>query len=222
MGFVNREQENVVCKNLDIRINHDHESFFVEKEDIISIIVEKGIKLIGKPLSEIDYNYFETLISTNPFIYNAEVYSTITGELKIDIIQRRPIIRIMGNSLGNNFYLDEQGKRMPLSRKYTLRVLIANGHITKKILDDLFILAKYIDENKFWKAQIQQIYVDKDEEIYLIPRVGRHKIIFGDVSDLNENFSKLMIFYKKGLNYIGWNKYKTINLKYKDQIVCTK
>ena len=83
-------------------------------------------------------------------------------------------------------------------------------------------IEKYVDKNNFWKSQIQQIYINLDEEIELIPRVGRHKIIFGDVSDMDEKFKKLMIFYKKGLHYTGWNKYKTINLKFKNQIVCTK
>jgi cell division protein FtsQ len=64
------------------------------------------------------------------------------------------------------------------------------------------------------------VYVDKDLE--LIPRVGNHTIILGNVSDLQEKFNKLMIFYKEAMPKVGWNKYKTLNLKYKNQIVCKK
>ncbi len=222
MGFVNREQRQISCTGVDIRINYDHKNFFVEKGDILSMIAAKGIKLAGVPLSVINFEYIETLINTNPSIAKAEVYSTIAGEIKIDIVQRKPIIRIISDDLHMNFYIDENGRKMPLSSKHTSKVLIANGNIKTSMLDDLFKLAQYVDKNNFWKSQIQQIYINLDEEIELIPRVGRHKIIFGDVSDMDEKFKKLMIFYKKGLNYIGWNKYKTINLKYKNQIVCTK
>jgi cell division protein FtsQ len=52
--------------------------------------------------------------------------------------------------------------------------------------------------------------------------VGNHKIILGDCSDLEQKFKKLFAFYKDGLNKIGWNTYKTINLKYKNQVVCTR
>lgn len=222
MGFVNREQRQISCTSVDIRINYDHEDFFVEKEDIISMIAAKGMRLVDVPISVINYEHVEKLINTNPSIAKAEVYSTIAGEIKIDIIQRKPIIRIIANDPVMSFYIDENGEKMPLSLKHTSRVLVANGNIKTPMLDDLFKLAKYVNKNNFWKSQIQQIYINLDGEIELIPRVGRHKIILGDVSDMDEKFKKLMIFYKKGLNYIGWNKYKTINLKYKNQIVCTK
>ena len=222
MGFVSREQRQLSCTSVDIRINYDHKNFFVEKGDILSMIAAKGIKLVGVPLSVVNFENMETLINTNPSIAKVEVYSTIAGEIKIDIVQRKPIIRIISDDLLLNFYIDENGKKMPLSSKHTSKVLIANGNIKTSMLDDLFKLAKYVDKNNFWKSQIQQIYINLDEEIELIPRVGRHKIIFGDVSDMDEKFKKLMIFYKKGLHYTGWNKYKTINLKFKNQIVCTK
>ena len=222
MGFINREQNQVSCKSVDISIDYDHEDFFVEKKDILSMIAAKGMKLIDVPLSGINYEYMEKLINTNPSIAKAEVYSTIAGEIKIDIIQRKPIIRIIANDPTMNFYIDENGEKMPLSFKHTSRVLVINGNIKAPMLDDLFLLAKYVNKNIFWKSQIQQIYINLDGEIELIPRVGRHKIILGDVSNMEEKFEKLMIFYKRGLNAIGWNKYKTINLKYKNQIVCTK
>jgi cell division protein FtsQ len=38
-----------------------------------------------------------------------------------------------------------------------------------------------------------------------------------------EKFEKLHTFYLQGLNTTGsWNKYSVINLKFKNQIVCTK
>ena len=228
MGFVYREHNQTLCKNIDIRINYDQENFFVEKEDVISMI--KEIRLSGVPLSVINYEHIETVINSNPSIAKAEVYSTIAGDIKIDIEQRKPIMRIIANNPSMRFYIDEDGEKMPLSAKHTSRVLIVNGYVKTNMLNDLFSIAKYVNKNNFWKSQIQQIYINLNGEIELIPRVGRHKIILGDVSDplisvaevMDDKFKKLMIFYKKGLNYTGWNKYKIINLKYKNQIVCTK
>jgi len=83
-------------------------------------------------------------------------------------------------------------------------------------------LAKFVDQSEFWKAQLVQIYVNEDNEIELIPRVGSHRILIGDVENLEEKFNKLMLFYEKGLSKTGWNEYSIINLKFKDQVVCTK
>ena len=89
-------------------------------------------------------------------------------------------------------------------------------------LASLFRVAIYISNDPFFKAQIEQIYVDPDGEIELIPAVGSHVILFGRADDLDDKFSKLYAFYKYGLNKIGWNKYDIINIKYKNQVVCSK
>ena len=111
---------------------------------------------------------------------------------------------------------------MPVSNNYTANVILANGYVDLVSVDDLKMLATFVNKNKFWKSQILQIYVDWAGSIQLVPRVGNHKIILGDCSDLEQKFNKLFAFYKDGLNKIGWNTYKTINLKYKNQVVCTR
>jgi cell division protein FtsQ len=67
-----------------------------------------------------------------------------------------------------------------------------------------------------------QIYVDENGELLLIPRVGDQKIVFGKTDNIIKKFDKLSLFYRKGIVGNGWKKYSTINLKFKNQIVCTK
>ncbi|MCC6689974.1 MAG: hypothetical protein IT235_00435, partial [Bacteroidia bacterium] len=100
----------------------------------------------------------------------------------------------------------------------------ADSNLRKSTLvDDLFELAKYITADEFWKAQIEQVYVNADNELELIPRVGNQRIILGDITEMDQKFKKLLIFYRQGLNPTGWwNKYSVINLKFKNQIVCTR
>ena len=90
------------------------------------------------------------------------------------------------------------------------------------MLEQIYQLARTIDSDEFWKAQIVQIYVNEEMDIELIARVGQHKIILGDIEDLDIKLKKLKMFYDKGLSKTGWNEYSIINLKFKDQIVCTK
>ena len=117
---------------------------------------------------------------------------------------------------------DENGKRMPLSKVYTARTLVITGnvHFTEK--GDLFLLAKFIAENPFWKAQIMQVHAENNGDLILIPRVGYQQIVFGKPINIATKFSKLKLFYEKGISEGGWNNYSHINLKFKNQIVCTK
>ncbi|MDR1090381.1 MAG: hypothetical protein LBL79_04825 [Prevotella sp.] len=61
-----------------------------------------------------------------------------------------------------------------------------------------------------------------NQDITLIPRVGDHRIILGDLDGYKERLNKLMTFYRNGLNETGWNKYSVINLKFDKRVVCIK
>lgn len=103
------------------------------------------------------------------------------------------------------------------------RLKLDDGNLTgADQLKQLYDLAKFINEDKFWNSQISQIYVNENNDIEMIPRVGSHTIVFGEAHEIEKKFQKLFIFYKKGLNNTGWNNYSSINLKYKKQVVCTK
>jgi len=83
-------------------------------------------------------------------------------------------------------------------------------------------LLNYINKSEFWKAQIEQVYVNSDREFELVPKVGNHTILFGDTTQTEGKFKKLEVFYREGLNTDGWNDYKTINVKFKNQIICKR
>ena len=131
---------------------------------------------------------------------------------------------------------------MPTSTKFTSNVPVFNGDIFESYskfysfdfsktveqdsvmkytkLDEIYQVAKYLHEHKFWDSQIEQVFVNKDFE--LVPRVGNQVIILGNTNDLEEKFNKLYVFYQEALPKVGWNTYSIINLKFKNQVVCTK
>ncbi len=228
------------CKKINISIINN-ENFFVNKEDILKIVNKLEDSVVGTPIYKINTDLIEENIEKHPSIENSEVYKSINNELFIEITQREPILRVFYKN-GNSFYIDKNGEQMPLSENYSSRVIIANGNIdetmlfarrkykigTEAIIDSLTLydklleLSTYINNNPFWKAQIMQIYVTKNYEFELVPRVGNHIILFGDEKNIDKKFNKLMIFYREGLKKIGWNNYKTVNLKYSKQVVCTQ
>ncbi|MEW6469786.1 MAG: hypothetical protein AB1458_12720 [Bacteroidota bacterium] len=242
LGFAGREQSDLPCREMRINIERDGENYFVEEEDIIAMLKERGDSVIGQRLSTLQVDRIEQLVMTNPWVAAADVYMSIDGVLSIDIRQRDAMLRII-NAEGESYYMDTRGKLMLWSQNFTPRVLTVNGAIAEKfnnwytisaediirsdslsltVLDELYTLARYITSDYFWNAQIAQIHLLPDGEFTLVPQAGEHKIIFGDISDMEEKFHKLKTFYKEGLNYTGWELYDTINLKFKNQVVCTK
>ena len=47
-------------------------------------------------------------------------------------------------------------------------------------------------------------------------------ILLGTLDDMNEKLENLRLFLREGIVLKGWNVYKEINLKFKNQIVCVK
>jgi len=139
-------------------------------------------------------------------------------------------LRIIDDN-GLDYYLDSEGMKLPLSKHFTARVLVATGNIPphspdflqrkKHLLKDLFQLAKLILADEFLKSLLEQIYVNQGEFV-LIPKVGDQKILLGKFENVEDKLERLNIFYQKGIPYEGWQKYKTINLKFKNQVVCGK
>ncbi len=241
--YINKKRQDVKLVRVDIVLNHNNAKDFVTRNDIKNIIDDSKLIIQNVKFSEINHKKIEDKILENPFIASVDVYSTNDGVLKICVIQRQPIVRVI-NKIGQNFYLDEEAKMIPLSDKYAPRLIIAHGNITnvyspgfrlinfdKKILIDtnkltdlqkLYFLSKYINKSDFWKAMIDQIYYMPNGDIELFLTLGNQGVILGGIDNLDEKFQKLLLFYKKEISKVGWGKYKTINLKYKEQIVCTK
>lgn len=242
LSFINIKEKQILCSKVDISILDSTKNFFVEEDDVLTLFENKKIKLKGALLNSINLENLEKILYQHPAIKKVEVYKTMTGVLKIDIFQRNPIIRVI-NSTGDGYYIDLDAKLMPLSDKYTAHVLVISGNINQSLaqnivknlaipsdgtlkndslLNDLYTIGKFIYSNKLWKSQIEQIYITENNEIEMIPRIGFQTIIFGTIEDYEKKFIKLDAIYNYGFNNVGWNKYKDINLKYKNQVICTK
>lgn len=204
----------------------------VNKADI-ALTIEKsfGFKFQGLSIGAIEVERLERVLEEDPFILNADVYIDAQNEINIIVSQRQPVLRIIDNN-GLNYYLDKDGFKLPLSKHYSARVLVATGNIPphvpdflerkKHVLKDLFLLAEMIGQDDFYHAMFEQLFVSNRGEFTLIPMVGNQKVIFGKLDNAQDKLARLKLFYKEGMPYRGWHRYKTINLKYDNQVVCKK
>lgn len=244
LAFVEKRESAVKSSLLEINVHQTQENDFVDEEDIRKYFEERNDVLLNQEAAKININSLEKALNAHPAIENADLSIAVNGSIKINVKQRTPLVRVM-NMSGESYYIDTQSKLMPLSDKYTARVLIAGGYIHEpyvrrnlfsvneiaaneiysefSLLDDIYEMARYITNDSLLNNLIVQININNEKDFELYPAIGNHKIIFGEAKELKEKFEKLKVFYKEGLNKTdNWNKYAIINLKYKNQVVCTK
>ncbi|HYK77565.1 MAG TPA: cell division protein FtsQ [Daejeonella sp.] len=230
MSFISTEKSTLLCK--DVKVYIPGSNNFIERTEVDRILTNNGRSLLGKELRKINIQRLEDDLKANPFIEFAKVYADMNGIIRVQIRQREPIIRIfnMGNQ---DFYIDKNGYKIPISDNFTANVPVANGFIQEvfsgrvdtlrsKLAKDLFQTAKFIEKDTLWRHQIEQLYVNSVGEIELTPRVGDQKIILGNADSLQVKFENLYFFYKNALPKVGWDAYKTINIKFTNQVIGEK
>ena len=219
--FFSEMRQDTVCHDLNIVLKDSLEKHFVDDSDLIYLLKKSGLYPVNKPMKEINTEKIETELRKNEMILNIQAYKTPSGHIKLEVYQKMPILRII--SVKGNYYIDNLGSVMPISRRYVTHVPIVSGYVEKELaMTDLYKFALFLQENDFWNDQIEQIFIHSDNEVELIPRVGNHRIMLGTFADFEEKLNNLQLFYEQAIPKVGWEKYSIINLKYKNQIVCTK
>ncbi len=235
-SFVSDRYFVLVCKNINVIILDSSENSFIYKKDIVNFLTKSSNNIIGKQMKYINTEDLEEKIEEQTLVEKSNIYKTVDGSINVLIDQRNPVIRIFPKK-GDSYYIDEKGKFMALSTKYASHLIVANGNIPGNInykkskdiysykdqrLIDLFDLVNYLKNNEFWNSQIEQIYVRSNNDFELIPRVGSHIILLGNIDNLEKKLRNLKAVYKEGFSKESWIKYHYINLKYENQVICTK
>ncbi|TKB98263.1 cell division protein FtsQ/DivIB [Pedobacter cryotolerans] len=230
MSFISIKKHEVKCTKVEILIPGADN--FIEREEIDAILKANEGELVGRNLEAINIHEIEKTIKANPYIAYVKVFNEMNGVIHIEIKQRQPVLRII-NAGGQDYYIDSEGLKMPMSPNFTANVLVATGNILEgfsgrvdtlltPLAKDLYKTALFSKRDTLWDAQFEQIFVNEKSDIELIPRVGNQRIILGNADSLATKMNNLLVFYKQAMPKVGWNAYKTINLKYYNQIVAER
>jgi len=227
LAFTSLKYKKVACSSVKVEYAAD-DVISVNKKVILHSIKRTDKKIIGKTLKQINAAKLEAGIEKNPAILSAEVYKVVTkdtssykGVLVVKIKHREPVLRVMNRK--ECYYIDETGHRFSAMSSCPARVLIATGAITEAFVrQELLPFILYLNKDEFWKAQIEQVQVNKNKNVVLAPLVGNHRIELGTLDSYEKKLRNMKAFYKDVLAKNNWNKYSSINLKYKNQVIAKR
>jgi cell division protein FtsQ len=223
-------KESKHCKGVDITISGVTNNFFIDKNDVYNIIKNNGGDSTQHiALSAINLKLIERELEKDVWVKNAELYFDNNNILKVSVEEREPVARIFSNT-GSTFYIDSSCKVLPLSEKFSARLPIFTGFTSDKkvlsksdsvLLQSIKSISVKINVDTFLTAMIEQIDIVAKNNFEFIPKLGKQKILFGDAEDVDAKFKKLKLFYKNVIAQTGWNKYSSINLQFKNQVVAS-
>ena len=228
IAFSERKQGGSVCKNISVELDNLNENHFLDEADILQLVEGSGQPVKGIGIDRINLKDIEKKLKFDKHILNAELFGDLKGNLIVNVELRRPIARVVQND-APDAYIAEDGVIMPVSEKYTSRVVLVSGYV-KGLLESqdlnkseegkqLLEMIEYISADKFWKAQVAQLDLDKAGKIIIFPQVTGQRVEFGKPENVEAKFKKLMVFYKEILPTRGWTRYERVNLEYEGQVV---
>ena len=210
-----------ICNDLEIVVSDSARLHFVTSMEIRKLLTGKKLNPVGMNMLDVPVDKIEKFLKDQACVKHAVCYKTPSGGFHIKITQREPILRIMNS--GKSYYVDSDGVIMPESDNFTAYVPVATGAINEEIAKGaLYDFALFLRRDRFWNAQIEQIYIDYNENVEIIPRVGNQIIVLGKLDNYEFKLKKLFALYKNGFSRTGWNCYHKIDLRFENQVVCTR
>ncbi|MFO0330414.1 MAG: cell division protein FtsQ/DivIB, partial [Bacteroidota bacterium] len=215
-------------KDIVVELDNLSENHFLDEADVLHLVEGSGEPVKGVGINRIKLKEIEKKLKYDKHILDAELFGDLKGNLIVNVELRRPIARIVQND-APDAYIAEDGVIMPVSEKYTSRVLLISGYV-KPLLESedlnkseegkqLLEMIEYINANRFWKAQVAQLDIDRSGRIDIFPQVTGQRVEFGKPENIEMKFKKLMIFYKEILPARGWTRYERVNLEYEGQVI---
>lgn len=221
MNFAIKRHNNRPIDKMDIYIENSDKIHFITDKKVINVINQSsknGIK--AEKIEDINIIKTEEILHSNPFISKSNVYINLNGEINVTISQRIPIARV--KTPKEEFYLDNKGNKFPLSLDFSLPCMLVGGDIQKNEYKDIAKLCELISVDNLLKNHIIGIEKDKGNSYNFLLNIEGTYIEYGEIENNRQKLTNLKEFYKQYLDFIGFDAYKKISLKYENQIVATK
>ena len=214
----NRNENRKLTKSVVVFIGDN--APFVRQETVNKLLIENRKDASSIQKVNLDLNKLERILDAQEMIEKSDVFVSIDGVLKAVVKQKIPIARVFTDE--GSFYIDYKGSRMPLSGNFTARVPLVSGGINKKNNENLADLLRIIYDDAFLKKNIIGIQIMPNGSLLMLNRNFDFQIDFGRMINVERKFENYKAFFQKAVLDSSLYKYKKIDLRFTEQVVCTK
>jgi cell division protein FtsQ len=231
-----RERRARTCQSgIQVTMLDSAQRHFVAREDIEKWLDQDYHAYVGLPLDSVDLDRIEKLVLSRSSIKSCEAWLTDDGILHMEISQREPVVRFDDGH--NGYYADATGYIFPLQSRGSAQVPVVEGRIPLKVergfkgmpedpkqlawLQQVIGLLNYI-HGSVWENNIKQITVNAGGDLVLIPWEGSEHFIFGEPVRIKEKLLLMRSYYEAVAPSREPGYYKTVDVRYRNQLVCRK
>jgi len=216
-GFTNQRNDLRKLQGVEVEFT-DENSPFITLSTVNKLLIQNNDSVTSISKETLVLKEMESRLVQHPMVRDAQVFVTVDGELRAKIEQRKPIGRVASFP---NYYVDEDGSKMPLSKVYAARVPLITG-TSKNNFAELKPLLLKLREDEFMSQSVVGIHKNRDGTVELKMRMMDFKVGFGKVKDIDKKFQNFKAFYKKAKKDKTLTAYNLVNLQFGNQVVAIK
>lgn len=221
------------CNSLEVEFQDSLK--FLTAENIKAFVDKDYGVYIGQRLDSIDLSAIENKLSARSAISKSQAWTTRDGVLHVSIMQRAPQLRFASGE-DKGFYCDAEGYIFPLHSRYTAPVRVIEGAFPiaegsgfqgfarteeqRAWIADMLALDEAIRDSRSFRNLISQVVINDDGDITLRVKGHDERFILGSAQDFDKKFGKMEKYFTHIAPSNPEKKYKTVNVKYKNQIIC--
>lgn len=235
----NIARRNAPVRSVKAKIDYQEGDTLLSAHRLEDEVARKMPTLLGQQVKNVDKEAVWKAATGNPYVQECRVSMGVGGDVRVQVAQRVPLLHLF--YLGREFYLDKEGRAMPVSTEFLADVMVCNGYFNVKLpqrLDSVSLaqmertrnqrllkvyrLALFLYEHPEYGVLFDQEYMTEEGDLCLVPKLGNHLVVVGSDDDLDRKFHDLLAFYREGMPKVGWDTYEQISLKYKHQVIGTR
>lgn len=239
LGFAEISHDNLRCEKVRVNLIIPGDDTLITLPEINTLIENRWGSLKGKEIALINIESLRNSILSSPYVDSCEIFLTVNKTIDITVIQRIPLLQFY-NTNNSRYLMGRKGEIMPYPAVRGLYLPVASGMIYDEFdfenkpvystnqcsktsgLREIYHISKSINEDEFLRIMIDQVYLTERGDFELIPKVGTQIVLLGDTTRMSSKLEKLNAFYKDIIPKSGWEYYKKVDLRFENQIVCTK
>ena len=207
------------CTSLRYIIKDSDERMYLTEAELSRLLQSEELYPVGRHLDRGMLHRIERTIAAHPMVRTAECYSTPRNEVRVRITQRVPLLRVQ--TPGDTYLIDTDRRVMPVRASVTDTVLIARGAVGVQIASkQLADFAQWLEDEPYWQAQIDHIYVQNPHKIYLCLRgANRPRVLLGAMRGFERKLHKLRVFLDNGAEATKDKNYQELDIRFRGQVI---
>jgi len=238
IGMSRRQLRTRTCQGkgtLEVIVEDSLQRNFVGRSDIEGWLDKEYRAYAGLPLDSVDLTKIESIVTGHGAVRECQAWLTDDGILHIRLSQREPVVRF--DDGGNGYYADAEGFIFPLQARGSVDVPVVDGKLPftlprgykgpvtnpaqKAWMDKILDLVHQM-KGTVWENNIKNITAVAGGDLVLTPVQGKERFLFGQPVRVEEKIGLMERYYDSVVPSKEPGYYKTVDLRYRGQLVCRK